>query len=305
MPERIVSLVPAATETLYRLGLGDTVHAVSHACDHPPEAQQAPQATRTRIDPDEPSREIDRAVRSSLEDQAPLYEVHEEVLHHAQPTLVIAQDACNVCGITPVDVNAALARIEPLERPEILTLHPHTFEDVLHDIRRIADAAGHSEAGQTLAHELKARAEAVEDATPAKAPSALVLDWIDPPMVAGHWIPDLLDRAGATPRLTTDQDPSRYVDPQEIIEAAPQHLFVAPCGFDAERAIRETRRSDLLETLDPTPAVQNGRVHALDANAYTSRPGPRLVDGLEQIAHALHPQARIPAQQAERVRPIV
>lgn len=299
--DRIVSLVPGATETLFRLGLGPRVEAVSHACDHPEEAKPLPKATRTRVDADQEDHAIDEQVRASREEDQPLFEVLEQVLHHAQPGLVIAQDACSVCGITPVDVEAALARIEPVERPEILALHPHTFEDVLQDLQRIADAAGAPQRGERLVGELRGRVQHVRRDLPDATPRALVLDWLDPPMAAGHWVPDMLEAAGAKPLLVTNEAPSMYVDLDQIREASPEHLVLAPCGFDAERAQREARDAGLIEALGDTRAVREGNVHALNANAYTSRPGPRLVDGIEQLAHALYPGADVATDQAEHV----
>lgn len=290
MAERIVSLVPAATETLFAVGAGEKVVAVSHACDHPPAADKLPEATRTRVDASEGSREIDRTVRGAREEGTPLYEVLEEVLHHAQPDLVVAQEACQVCGITPVDVEAALSRIEPVERPEVLAVHPHRLDDVLEDVGTLADNAGAPEGGQALVDELRERIDAVEDraASTSARPRTLVLDWLDPPMVAGHWVPEMVEIAGGEPLLVEPGDPSREVDWARIVEADPEALVAAPCGFDLERARREARALSRRDGWAALSAARQGRVRALDANAYTSRPGPRLVDGLEQLAVAMH-----------------
>lgn len=307
--QRIVSLVPGATETLFGLGLGDRVEAVSHACDHPPAVEELPRASRTRVDPEAASREIDATVRETQRENEPLFEVLGEVLHHAQPALVVTQEACEVCGITPVDVQAALARIEPVEDPEILPLHPHTLDDVLDDVRRLADAAGIPERGAALVEQLEDRITAVEafaSEQPGR-PSVAALDWLDPPMAAGHWVPGMIEAAGGQPVLVDDASPSTYVEWEEVREAAPEALALLPCGFTAERTRKEAASLRERGGWDELPAVTGEAVFALDAGAYTSRPGPRLVDGLEQLACALHGACageRWPEQAArvERVR---
>lgn len=302
MADRIVSLVPAATEACFALGLGDCLEAVSHACDHPPEAAAFSQATRTRIDPQADSRSIDEAVHKAQQDDQPLHTVLQSVLHHAQPDLIITQEACSVCGTTPTSVKAALARIEPDEPPTLLTLHPHNLQDALDDVQRIADAAGDPRAGEHLHGALHERIQRVQtNVHDQPRPSAVVLDWLDPPMIAGHWAPDMLQTAGARPLLATHEDPSMYATPAQILDAEPEHLFVAPCGFDAERARHEAKDANLLETLQGTPAVEDGNVHLLDGNAYLSRPGPRLIDGIEQIAATLHPDHHEAPHQRDHV----
>lgn len=305
MVERIVSLLPAATEILFELELGDRVRAVSHECDHPPAARERTSATRARFDAEGTSAEIDERVREMQQAGEPLYEVLEEVLHHAQPELVIAQDACSVCGVTPVDVEGALARIEPVYRPEVLTLHPHTLEDVIEDVRRIARAAGVTDRGAQLAEELDQRVQAVREqaANQGGRPRVAVLDWLDPPMAAGHWIPGMVETAGGEPVLVEEPEPSRYVDWAAVRKARPEVLVSAPCGFGAERAAEEVDGLREREGWGELPAVEQDRVWALDADAYTARPGPRLVDGLEQLACAIHGSAvaeRYPSQ-AERL----
>jgi iron complex transport system substrate-binding protein len=302
--ERIVSLVPGATETLFELGVGDRVEAVSHACDHPPEVAQLPTASRTRIDPEAASRAIDEEVRSAVDEGEPMFEVLQEVLHHAQPDLVFTQEACDVCGITPVDVEAAFARIEPVDRPEMVTLHPHTLDDVIADVERIGEAAGVAERGAERAGELRERVQTVASfaADAEDEPRVAALDWLDPPMAAGHWVPGMIETAGGDPGLLDDASPSTYVEWDDVEAADPDVLLSIPCGFDARRALAEA--DAVVEPGDRLPGLPRERVVALDAGAYTSRPGPRLVDGLEQIACALHGPAtrqRWP-EQATRVQ---
>lgn len=305
MVERIVSLLPAATEICFEIGLGDKVRAVSHECDTPAQAAELPSATRTRIDTDGSGREIDEAVREAVDAGEPLYEVLEEVLHHAQPDLVVTQEACSVCGVTPVDVEAAMSRIEPVERPEVLSLHPHTLEDVLEDVRRIGRAADATSRASETADELEVRVEAVREfaADPDEVPRVAVLDWLDPPMAAGHWLPGMVETAGGEPVLIDDTSPSRYVEFDEVVDAAPEVLAVAPCGYGVDEAVGEAKRLREQDGFSQLPAVQQGRVFAFDADAYTSRPGPRLVDGLEQLACAILGEPAVEAypEQAAKI----
>lgn len=305
VPDRIVSLLPAATEICFALGLGERVEATSHACDHPPAAAKLPSATRTRVDPDGASTEIDAAVREAVEADEPLYEVLEEVLHHAQPDLVITQDACSVCGVTPVDVEAAMARIEPVHRPEVLSLHPHTLEDVIEDVRRVGRATGATTEGAELADRLEARVDGVRERveTVEERPRVAVLDWLDPPMAAGHWVPGMVETAGGQPVLVEGTEPSRYVEWTEVVEADPERLVLAPCGFDLDRARKGARQLRRRDGWGALAAVKSGRVVAVDAGASLARPGPRLVDGLEQLAVAIHgpPLAEAYPEQAQRI----
>lgn len=303
--ERIVSLVPAATEICFEVGVGDKVRAVSHACDTPPAAAKLPSATRARVDAEGTGRAIDEAVREASDADEPLYEVLEEVLHHAQPDLVITQDACSVCGVTPVDVEAAMARIEPVHRPEVLSLHPHTLEDVIEDIRRVGRATGATAEGAELADRLEARVDGVRERVQAveERPRVAVLDWLDPPMAAGHWVPGMVETAGGEPVLVEGTEPSRYVEWTEVVQADPERLVLAPCGFDLDRARKDARQLRRRDGWGALAAVQTGRVVAVDAGAYLARPGPRLLDGLEQLAVAIHgpPLAEAYPEQAQRI----
>lgn len=306
--DRIVSLVPAATETLFALGLGERIQAVSHACDHPEEANSLPRATRLRVDTEGTSQAIDEAVRAAVDAGEPMYEVLGDVLHHVQPDLVVTQEACEVCGITPVDVKATLSRFEPVDRPEILTLHPHTLEDVLEDVRRLAKAAGEPQRGHELAKRLAERVQAVERLAERSQtrPSVAALDWLDPPMAAGHWVPDMVEIAGGRPLLLQPGAPSAYVDWENVCKADPEVLLLAPCGFDTDRATREARTLRDRDGWKELSAVRSDRVYALDADAYTSRPGPRLVDGLEQLACAIQGERAVERYggQAARIEPV-
>jgi iron complex transport system substrate-binding protein len=302
--ERIVSLVPGATEALFALGLGDRVRAVSHECGHPPEVGELPVASRTRLDAEADSGAIDDAVQEAVDVGEPMFEVHGEVVHHAQPDLVVTQGACDVCGITSTDVEAKLARFEPGEGPDILELHPHTLQDVLDGIDELAQRCGVPDEGEAFLTELTDRIAAVEVFAERRdeRPTVAALDWLDPPMAAGHWLPGMIEAAGGRPVLVHDASPSTYVDWADVREADPDVLLLVPCGFDRARTREEMAALSERDGWEQLSAVEAGRVVTLDAGAYTSRPGPRLVGGLEQLACALHVDAagRWP-EQADRV----
>lgn len=301
MSQRIVSLLPSATETLFAMGLGDRVVARSHACDQPPEACKLPAAMRTRIEAQGTSREIDGQVQAMVQAGEPMYVVDEGVLHHVQPDMIVAQDTCQVCAAGPADVHAALMRIEPADRPEIVTLHAHGLEGVFQDMLTLGEAAGAREVAEGLVEGLRTRVEHVRELAKATdhRPDVLVLDWLDPPMVAGHWVPEMIEIAGGRPVLIEPDQPSSYVDWEAIVEASPEALILAPCGFDIPTTRREASALTEREGWSELPAVRDHRVHLVDADRFFSRPGPSLVDALEMLATAIHPDrfaARMVAQ---------
>lgn len=303
--QRIVSLLPSATETLFAMGLGDRVVARSHACDQPPEARELPAAMRARIEATGSSREIDGQVQAMVQGDEPMYVVDEGVLHHVQPDLIVAQDTCQVCAAGPADVQAALMRIEPVDRPEIVTLHAHGLESVFEDMLTLGRAAGVPETARGLVEGLRTRVEHVRElALQAETrPRVVVLDWLDPPMAAGHWVPEMVEIAGGQPLLVEPGQPSSYVDWEAIVEARPETLILAPCGFGVAKTRQEAPALAQREGWDELPAVAEDRVHVIDADRFLSRPGPSLVDALEMLAVAIHPDrfAGRLTTQAERL----
>lgn len=308
MSQRIVSLLPSATETLFAMGLGDRVVATSHACDQPPEARDLPAAMRTRIETSGTSRQIDAQVQAVARSEEPMYVVDEGVFHHVQPDLIVAQDTCQVCAAGPADVQAALMRIEPTDRPEIVTLHAHGLDSVFEDMITLGQAAGAADAAQALVEGLRARVDHVrtlaENAD--RRPRVAVLDWLDPPMAAGHWVPEMVEVAGGFPLLVGRDEPSSYVDWEALVDARPEVLVLAPCGFDLTTTRQEAQGLRDRDGWDQLPAVAEGRVHLVDADRYLSRPGPSLVDALEMLATVIQPglfEARFPAR-AEAIEPL-
>jgi iron complex transport system substrate-binding protein len=286
-PMRIVSLVPSATEMLFALGLGDEVTAVTHECDHPPEARERPRVTRDVIGPGLSSAEIDRAVRERTERGESIYELDEAALTRLQPDLIVTQALCSVCAVSYDDVRAIAGQLD--SRPQVISLDPHTIGEVLGDARTLAQATDAKDAGVALVEDAASRIDRVRLAVRAMAPVPVAaLEWLDPVFVAGHWTPQLIEYAGGHDVLGLAGEPSEQRSWQEVAEARPEVVLVMPCGYDAERAAEEA-----YEYADQLAALGARRVVAVDASAYFSRPGPRLVDGLELLASVLHPD-RLP-----------
>ena len=268
---------------LFALGLGQDVTAVTHECDHPPEALELPKVTRDMIGPGLPPAEIDRAVRELTEQGRSIYELDEEALRRAQPDLIVTQALCAVCAVSYDDVKVVAERLDPV--PEVVSLDPHTLGEMLGDVRTLADATDSKDAGVGLVQDAASRIDRVRLAVRAARPVRVAaLEWLDPVYVAGHWTPQLIEYAGGLDVLGMPGERSERRSWQEVAAARPEVVLVMPCGYDAERAAEEAY--DYAEELDELGAR---RVVAVDAAAYFSRPGPRLVDGLELLAHVLHP----------------
>jgi iron complex transport system substrate-binding protein len=280
---RIVSLVPSATEMLFALGLGEEVAAVTHECDHPPEVLDLPRVTRDVIGAGLAPAEIDRAVRSLTEEGRAIYELDEARLRALQPDLIVTQALCAVCAVSFDDVQALAEGMDP--RPQVISLDPHTLGEVLGDVRTLAEATDSRDAGVDLVQDAAGRIDrvrlAVRDAPPVRVAA---LEWLDPVYVAGHWTPQLIEYAGGQDPLGLAGEHSEVRSWEEVAAARPEIVVLMQCGYDAERALEEAYEfGDELEELGAK------RVVAVDAAAYFSRPGPRLIDGLEVLAHALHP----------------
>ncbi len=281
---RIVSLVPSATETLFALGLGDEVAAVTHECDHPPEALELPRITRDVLPEGLEPAEIDRAVRELTEQGRAIYELDEARLRALQPDLIVTQALCGVCAVSVDDVRAVAEQLDP--QPEILALDPHTLGEVLGDVRTLAEATGTRDAGVDLVQASADRIDRVKLAVRGAAPVAVAaLEWLDPVYVAGHWTPQLVELAGGHDVLGLAGEHSEQSSWEAVAAARPEVVVVMPCGYDADRALEQA-----LEFGDELEELGARRVVAVDAAAYFSRPGPRLVDGLEVLAHVLHPE---------------
>jgi iron complex transport system substrate-binding protein len=280
---------------LFALGLGDSVVAVTHECDYPEEATELPHLTRSVIPEGLSAAEIDREVRERTERGDAIYELDADELRELEPDLIVTQAVCEVCAVSFEDVTKVAASIDP--QPEVLSLDPTTLGEVIADIRRLGEAAEAEEEAQQLIAELGNRLDGVAAAL-ADAddhPTVLALEWLDPAYVGGHWVPQMIEHAGGVDVLGFAGEKSRVADWAEIEASKPEVVVAIPCGYDADRSA-----SEAYQHAERLSALNARRVVAVDAAAYFSRPGPRLVDGVELLAHVLHPE-RVGAPPAGRL----
>jgi len=280
---RIVSLVPSATEMLFALGLDAEVIAVTHECDHPAAARELPRVTRDALPAGLTAGQIDAAVRARTDHGESIYELDAELLHDLRPDLIVTQALCAVCAVSYDDVRAIAEEIE--SRPQVISLDPHTLGEVLGDVRTLAQATDRKDAGVALIQDLAGRIDRVRLAVRSRRPPLVAaLEWLEPVYVAGHWTPQLIEYAGGIDVLGMAGEHSERRSWEEVAAAEPDVVVVMPCGYDAPRAHEEA-----LLHREKLASLGAGEVVAVDAAAYFSRPGPRLVDGLELLAHLLHP----------------
>jgi iron complex transport system substrate-binding protein len=280
---RIVSLVPHATELLYALGLGDDVVAVTHECDYPLEVLALPHVTRDVLPAGLAAGEIDAAVRARTQEGKAIYELDQQRLADLEPDLIVTQELCAVCAVSYDDVVKIAEELDPV--PRVISLDPRTLGEAMGDIRTIAQATGARDAALDLVTRQRARIDAVRRAVKGAEPvSVAAIEWLDPVFVAGHWTPQIIELAGGTDVLGFAGEHSEQSTWEVVAAARPEVVVVMPCGYDAERS-----REEALRYADDLRRVGARRVVAVDAAAYFSRPGPRLVDGLELMAHVLHP----------------
>ncbi len=286
---RICSLLPGATEVVAALGRTRYLVGISHECDYPPEIKGKPVLIRATMETGLSSPEIDRRVRMTLHAGQPLYHLDETMLVRVRPDIVIAQDLCHVCAITPAQLQHAL-RVLP-SPPRVLSLNPLTLDDVLADIERIGEAIGRSLEAANLADQLRARLQAVllQVAHADKHPRVACLEWLDPLFSAGHWVPEMVACAGGVDVMGTPGSPSVQITWEQVQAAKPDVLIIMPCGFSIARTKQEMSRLTKRTGWKKLPAVKNGAVFLVDGSSYFNRPGPRLIDGIEMLAACLHP----------------
>jgi iron complex transport system substrate-binding protein len=284
---KICSLLPSATEILFALGLGEQVAGVSHECDFPPEAESRPVLIKSRITDTKSAASIDRQVSEFLARGESLYSVDLELLRRIDPDVIVTQDLCHVCAATPDDLAAALAHLK--RRPQIVTLNPHSLADVCADIRAVGEATGSSARAEVVIAEFNSAIANVERAVAGRErPRVLCLEWLDPPYVAGHWVPEMVERAGAADVLGQPGKPSFRVEWEAALATCPDVIVIMPCGYSLASAEVEFRQLPLPAGWSELPAVRRGRVFLVEASGYFSRPGPRLAAGLEILAKAFH-----------------
>jgi iron complex transport system substrate-binding protein len=281
---RIVSLVPSATEMLFSLGLGSDLIAVTHECDYPPAARELPKITRDVLPVGLSAAEIDAAVSERTLAGESIYELDAEALADLRPDLVVTQALCSVCAVSYDDVRAIAQEIDP--QPLVISLDPHTVGEVLGDARTLAQATNCKDAAVELVRDMATRIDRIRLAVRgAPRPRVAALEWLDPPFAAGHWTPQLIEYAGGEDALGFAGEPSARCTWEHVAAAQPDIVVVMPCGYDAEIAHREAEMHR-----DQLAALGAREVVAVDAASYFSRPGPRIIDGLELLASIIHPE---------------
>jgi iron complex transport system substrate-binding protein len=305
---RVASLLPSATEMVHFAGAGHALVGVTHECDYPAGVEKLPKLTSSKIDQQMSSAEIDAAVERHMTDTGSLYALDAGLLEELAPDLILTQGLCEVCAVSTSLVESATAALE--NEPGILTLNPASLRDVLGDAARVGEVLGQGVETRARISALEARLAAVRDAVAGLGrPRVGCIEWLDPPFSAGHWVPEMVGIAGGEEIFTRPGEHSARLSWEEVFDAAPEVLVLMPCGFDAGRAAEEARRVlPGLSGWDEVPAVESGRVWAVDANSYFSRPAPRLVDGVEILARILHPEAYFGKPEAaipfsRRIRP--
>jgi iron complex transport system substrate-binding protein len=288
---RIVSLVPNGTEILFALGAGDEVVGVSHECDYPAAARRRPVLTGSALPQGLGAAEVDRAVSAQVGSGESLYTLDEEMIAELAPDLIVTQQLCPVCAVSTAQVDGAVA---PLPRcPEVLSLDPGTLAGVLADIRRVGEAVGRRAAAAELVNALERRLATIRERVAGlPRPRVLALEWLDPPFAGGHWVPEMIAAAGGHDVAAAPGAHSARLAWEEVARLDPDVVIAMPCGYDAAGAAAQVAAVASRPEWRRLRAVGEGRVHPVDANGCFSRPGPRLIDGIEQLAEIFHPPGR-------------
>jgi len=276
---QICSFLPSATEILYALGLGSSVAGVTFECDFPPEAASKVVVVNTSLAHDLTSAEIDHDVNQYPSHGESLYKVDIQKLEAIRPDLIVTQELCDVCAISTSYVAKAVQKLS--SRPRVLSLTPHTLEDVLDDVVRVGEATNREAEARALVSSLRERIAKIGRASKSQRPTVVCLEWLSPPFNGGHWIPEMTDLAGGVDPLGKLGEDSYRMEWDQVLRVNPDVVLVMPCGHNLERSVEEYHATQFPEGWKQVKAVRNGRVYAVNASAYFSRPGPRLVTGLE------------------------
>jgi iron complex transport system substrate-binding protein len=301
---RIYSFIPSATEMVYALGLGDQLCGVTHECDYPPEAREKPIAIRSLIDTSSlGQREIDDLVVESMVHGHGLYSIDKTLLLEKPPDIVIVQELCDVCSVSLRDVLSTMSNLS--NSCQVVSLKPRGLKGMLDDILTVGKACGAEPAAEELVLSLEARIESVKQrARSLDRPRVFCVEWLDPVFASGHWVPEMVEIAGGKDALGLAGQDSRRMSWDRVIAFDPEVLILMPCGFDAQRTAEDVPLLSKNEGWRSITAVKRGAIFATNGSAYYSRPGPRLVDGLELMARMIHPEAfggEMPPERAKRV----
>ena len=293
MPEtrRIVSFLPSATEMACALGLTDQLLGITHECDYPPQITGKPVVVRNVLPIESMSQaEIDVAVTQRLRDGQSLYRVEETLMQDIAPDLILTQDLCQVCAPSGNEISQLLTSLP--SKPQVLWLTPKNIEEIFDNLRELGEATGRTEMAETLIADGRARLAKIESATRAlvSRPRVFCMEWMDPVYCCGHWVPEMVRIAGGFDKIGREGSDSVRVRWDDVLEWKPEVLIVMPCGFDLKKTFNEAQRLMAYPGWDDLPAVRNGCVYTVDANSYFARPGPRVIEGTELLAHLLHPE---------------
>ena len=289
--QQIVSFLPSATEMACALGLSDQLVGITHECDYPPEVRGKAIVVRKALPIETMSqREIDVAVSERMREGRSLYEVDERLLEKLAPDLILTQDLCQVCAPSGNEVTQALNLLP--KKPQILWLTPNSLDQIFANLLELGEATGHTKKAEELVAEGRARLQKIEAVTQnlSVRPRVFCMEWLDPVYCSGHWVPEMVKIAGGLDALSKAGADSVRIPWDDVVEWKPEVLVVTPCGFNLEQTIQQSRRLFAYPRWSTLPAVRNGRVFAVDANSYFARPGPRVVDGTELLAHLIHPE---------------
>ncbi len=288
---RIVSFLPAATEMAFALGLGDQLVGITHECDYPPEVQGKPVVVRNVLPIEKMSQpEIDVAVTQRMRDGLSLYQVDEKLLQELAPDIILTQDLCQVCAPSGSEVTQALSLLP--KKPQILWLTPKSLEEIFDNLRELGQATGRVKEAEELITSGRARLEKIAAVTRdlSHRPRVFCMEWLDPVYCSGHWMPEMVEIAGGVDALARKGTDSVRIPWEVVLEWAPEVLIITPCGFNLEKVIEQAPQLSRYPGWFDLPAVRNDRAYATDANSYFARPGPRVVEGTELLAHLIHPE---------------
>lgn len=286
---RIVSLIASSTEIVSALGLKDELVGRSHECDFPPDVKNLPVCTGPKFNPDGTSYEIDQRVKAILQESLSVYRVDAEMLNSLKPTHIITQSQCEVCAVSLKDVEQAVCDIID-SQPQIVSLEPNSLSDIYEDIRRVADALGENSRGEFLITEMRSRIDAIATQVPKGRPDVACIEWIEPLMAAGNWMPELVEIAGGRNLFGCAGKHSPFMSWDELRAGEPDIIIVTPCGFDVARTLQDMPFLTANPGFSQLQAVKNDQVFVADGNQFFNRPGPRVVESLEIMAEILHPE---------------
>src|SRR5712692_1441938 len=288
---RIVSFLPSATEMACALGLGDQLVGITHECDYPSEVEGKPVVVRNVLPIEQMSQpEIDAAVAQRMRDGLSLYQVDEKLLQELAPDIILTQDLCQVCAPSGNEVTQALNLLPKV--PQVLWLTPKSLGEIFDNLRELGQVTGRVKEAEGLIASGRARLEKVAAgiSTLSPRPRVFCMEWLNPIYCSGHWMPEMVEIAGGVDALARKGTDSVRISWEDVLKWAPEGLIITPCGFNLEKVIEQTPQLFNNPGWSELPAVRNGRVYAVDANSYFARPGPRVVEGTELLAHLIHPE---------------